>query len=391
MEFPRTEWIPAEAVPVEIRPEILQEQTDFIRTYVCYADVLEVPQIMHEAVAVQIIASVLNRNGVRIPHGANCYSMDIWTVLLSGSGAGRSTLVTLADPLLKGANLDGLVRNMQWGSGPALRQQMASSPCGLYRQTQKRSQDTPSIIFNTAPRINILATSSEEWFFNNFAQGDSAGGFVPRWLLVRTPDPGRNIPTPARPSERLLNRLIARLDQISHIEGSADLTGILPRYEHWYGQAKQRFASQPDPSLASAYFNRHRVHVLKLAVIYEVSRSLSLRPTEASWIRAERAAKRLEDTIFSLLGTGMNREGFALTKMEERVRHAGPDGLPLSELTKAFQHDHKSMREQRLQTLIGGEALLAFHRQTPGRTAIILVHHTAVDEYKLRHPGDRRQ
>ena len=132
MEFPRTEWIPAEAVPVEIRPEILQEQTDFIRTYVGYADVLEVPQIMHEAVAVQIIASVLNRNGVRIPHGANCYSMDIWTVLLSGSGAGRSTLVTLADPLLKGANLDGLVRNMQWGSGPALQQQMASSPCGLF-------------------------------------------------------------------------------------------------------------------------------------------------------------------------------------------------------------------------------------------------------------------
>jgi hypothetical protein len=60
-------------------------------------------QIMHEAVAVQIIASVLNRNGVRIPHGANGYSMDIWIVLLSGSGAGRSTLVTLADPLLEGA------------------------------------------------------------------------------------------------------------------------------------------------------------------------------------------------------------------------------------------------------------------------------------------------
>ena len=430
VEFPQTDWIPAEAVPVEIPTEVLQERMDFIRTYVGYADVLEVPQMMHEAVAVQIIASVLNRNGASIPHGANCYSMDIWTVLLSGSGAGRSTLVTLADPLLKGANLDTLVRNMQWGSGPALQQQMASSPCGLfvwgelseklqllndsrfggmkqwltdrydnfrlpesieYRQTQKRSQDTPPIIFTTAPRINILATSSEEWFFNNLAQGDSAGGFVPRWLLVRTPDSARNIPTPVKPNQRLLKRLIAQLGWISHIKGYADLTEILPRYEHWYGQAKQRFASQPNPSLASAYFNRHRVHVLKLAVIYEVSRSLSLRPTEASWIRAERAAKRLEDTIFSLLGTGMNREGFALSKMEERVRHAGADGLPLSELTKAFQHDHKSMREQRLQTLIGGEAVVALHRQTAGRTAIILVHHTAVDEYKVRHPGERRQ
>ena len=104
-----------------------------------------------------------------------------------------------------------------------------------------------------------------------------------------------------------------------------------------------------------------------------------------------RAAKRLEETIFSLLGTGMNREGFALSKMEDRVKHAGADGLPLSELTKAFQHDHKSMREQRLQTLIGGEAVVAFQRQTPGRPAVILVHSSSVDEYKLRHPGERRQ
>ena len=43
VEFPRTDWIPAEAEPSEIRPEILQERTDFIRTYVAYADVLEVP------------------------------------------------------------------------------------------------------------------------------------------------------------------------------------------------------------------------------------------------------------------------------------------------------------------------------------------------------------
>ena len=189
VEFPRSEVVTAEVVrqgPIEIPPAILQERTDFIRTYVGYADVLEVPQMMHEAVAVQIIASVLNSNGVRIPHGANCYSMDIWIVLLSGSGAGRSTLVNLADPLLEGANLGSLVRNIQWGSGPALHQQMASTPSGLfvwgelseklqllndsrfggmkqwltdrydnfrlpesieYRQTQKKSQDTPSIIF----------------------------------------------------------------------------------------------------------------------------------------------------------------------------------------------------------------------------------------------------
>jgi hypothetical protein len=189
----------------------------------------------------------------------------------------------------------------------------------------------------------------------------------------------------------MLERLIWQLIRIAEIKGDADLTDILPLYEQWYGEAKRRFDNQPDAELANAYFNRHRVHILKLAVIYEVSRSLSLRPSEASWKRAARAAKRLEDTIFSLLGTGMNKEGFAIRQMEDRIKKAGADGLPLSELTRAFQHDNKSIRVQRLQTLLGGETVLAFQRQTAGRTAIILVHHNAIDDYLLRHPDDKQR
>jgi hypothetical protein len=91
----------------------------------------------------------------------------------------------------------------------------------------------------------------------------------------------------------MLGRLIWQLRGISEIRGEADLAEIFPAYENWYREAKHRFDSQPNAELANAYFNRHRVHVLKLAVIYEVSRSLSLRLSEASWKRAARAAKRL--------------------------------------------------------------------------------------------------
>jgi len=69
------------------------------------------PRAMHQAVGVQLVASVLNSNGVRIPHGGVQHSLDLWIVLLSGSGFGRSTLVTFADKVLEGANLGGLVRN----------------------------------------------------------------------------------------------------------------------------------------------------------------------------------------------------------------------------------------------------------------------------------------
>jgi hypothetical protein len=424
--------VPFEAVPqepAEIPPDIHQAQMDFIRTYVGYADVLEVAQSMHEAVAVQIIASVLNKNGIHIPHGPLSYPLDLWIVLLSRSGAGRNTLITLADRLIEGANLGDLVRNTRWGSAPALYQQMAENPTALfvwgelseklkllndarfggvkqwltdrydnfrvpecvgYRETQK-SQNTPPITFATAPRMNILATSSAHWFFNNLTQEDSAGGFVPRWLIVCPDDPGKIIPTPLQPNWKMLERLIWQLIRIAEIKGEADLTDILPLYEEWYVETIRRFDSQPNAELANAYFNRHRVHILKLAVIYEVSRSLSLRPSEASWKRAARAAKRLEETIFSLLGTGMNKEGFAIRQMEDRIKKAGPDGLPLSELTRAFQHDNKPIRVQRLQTLLGGETVLAFQRQTAGRTAIILVHHNAVHDYLLRHPDDKQR
>jgi hypothetical protein len=204
VELPRREAVPAHPVPkepLEIRPEILREEIDFIRTYSRYANVVEMPRAMHQAVSVQLVASVLNCNGVRIPHGGVQHSLDLWIVLLSGSGFGRSTLVAFADKVLEGANLGGLVRNTHWGSAPAFYQQMAEHPTGLfvwgelsekfktlndarfgglkqwltdrydnpkipeaigYRQTQKKSQNTPPINFEQAPRINILATSSED-------------------------------------------------------------------------------------------------------------------------------------------------------------------------------------------------------------------------------------
>ena len=73
-----------------------------------------------------------------------------------------------------------------------------------YRQTQKKNQNTPPITFEQAPRINILATRSEEWFFNNLAHEDSAGGFLPRWTLVRAVGADKIIPTPLVPDPKLL-------------------------------------------------------------------------------------------------------------------------------------------------------------------------------------------
>jgi hypothetical protein len=258
----------------------------------------------------------------------------------------------------------------------------------VYRKTG-RETDTPDIVFDSAPRLNILATSSEEWFFRNLAVEDSAGGFVPRWLMVRVTGLGRDVPIPAPLDKRFLEPLSLDLRELDGLRGAADLSRVHEHYRAWYSPAKKRFAGQPNTALAMTFFNRYRGHILKLAVIYEASRSCSLNVSEESWQRAVQTADAVEQTIFSLLDTGMSAEGYAISQMEDRVRLAGADGIALSDFTRAFQND-RTVREQRLKTLFTSETFYAFSRKTAGRPAAILVHSSAASDYQARHPEDKR-
>jgi hypothetical protein len=411
------------------------ESFDFIRTYTQYADVLEAPREMHELVGIQLLATNLNINGVTIPHGSLTYPLDLWQVLLSGSGFGRSTLVGMADPIIKEAGLqedtlNNFFRRETWGSSQGLMQQTDLHPSGLYvwgelsetlkllndskfggakqwltdrydnfkipssityRVTGNPEKDTPAIVFSQPPRINILATSSMEWFFNNLAQEDSAGGFLPRWMLFAVGDTGRIIPTPKFTNQSLIGPLANHLQKASQLKGEADLSEILRPHGSWYHETHRRFQSQPTKELAMAYFNRHRVHILKLAVIYEVSSSLSLKVSLPSWSRAVRTARKLEETIFRLLPTGMSGAGYLLQQMEDRIKKAGVAGLRLSEFNRAFQHADYRERNSGLPTLVQGERIHIFWRTTSGRPAQVLIHSDYLIEYRQNHPGETQR
>jgi hypothetical protein len=402
---------------------------DFIKGYVEYADVLEAPRAMHEFVAIQILATLLNANAVTIQHGANNYPLDLWIALLSESGGGRSTLVSLAEAIV--VKVDSVrILPSNWGSPQAVYQGVAEAPCGLfvwgemseklkqlndrtfgaakqwltdrydnfripdpisYRDTGRPNRNTPPIIFSVPPRLNILATSSEEWFFNNLLEEDSAGGFVPRWVIVRPGDSGKVVPTPQVPNQALVKPLADHLERVAKLSlTSADVSAILPNYDSWYREALQRFLKQPNSALARAYFNRHRVHILKLAVIYEVSCSGTLQVTQPAWERAVATAADLENTLFQLLPTAMSKDGYIVSRMEERVRQAGAAGLRMSEFTRTFQHMVWRDRHSYLTTLLDEEQLAQFSRGTGGRPAIFLVHKDFATTYSNVHPKDTR-
>jgi hypothetical protein len=227
--FTRVEGQPGQWTVIWRQPPTPVPSGDnFISMYADWADIIEAPRKMHEAMAIQIISSLLNRNGVTIPQGALTHSLDLWILLLSASGGGRNTVIGMARNILKQADLIDLVHKAHWGSPQAAYQAFADCPHALfewgelsaklkdlddkrygglkawitdrydefglpedvvYRKTGKKSGDTPAITFTSAPRINILAGSSEEWFFNNLKVADAAGGFVPRWTIFRDTEP----------------------------------------------------------------------------------------------------------------------------------------------------------------------------------------------------------
>jgi hypothetical protein len=384
---------------------------DFIGGYANYSDVLEAPRILHEIVGIQLVAAALNRNGVTIPLGVK-YSLDLWALLLSGSGAGRSTTIAMAAPILEAAGMQDLESSVRWGSGPAFYQNFAEHPYGLhvwgeiaerlrmlnepqfdtakewltdrydnfqtpppfrYRVTGKKG-DTPTIEFSQAPRINILATSSDDWFFRNLEEEDSAGGFLARWMILRAEPTGRDIPIPKAPDSSLVAPLARRLAQIGQLNGQANLSAIETRYDSWYRETKRRFEAQSNPALAGVYFNRHRGLVLKLAVIFEASRSGTLKVSVEAWERAVEFAGQVERTIFQMLPTGMSAAGYGLQKIEDRIRRAGPTGITQNEFTRCFQSMNAKEREQKLQTLIEAGRIHRVSESSGGRPKTLYRH-----------------
>jgi hypothetical protein len=389
-----------------------EDNFDFVTSYAEYADVLESPKILHELAGIQLVATTLNRNRVSFHNGAVQHSLDFWSLMLSGSGGGRSTTVGLVTPILELAKMQDLERPVNWGSASGFYQDLAENRCGLfvwgefsehlkrfndrkfggvkewltdrydnfkipppftYRKTRK-SSDTPAITFDKPVRTNIAATSSEDWFFRNLAETDSAGGLLPRFIIVRAGGAVRDVPTPRFCNQELICPLVERLVEIDRLEGEADISAILPIFEKWYGKAKRRFEAQPNQALATAFFNRHRVHVLKLAVIFEASRNASLTVTPRSWVAAFQFARKVEESIFKILHTGMNSVGYSQQLIENRIRRAGPEGLSRNDLTRSFQSLDSREREGQIKTLCDADRIQVDDRPTGGRRVTVYIH-----------------
>ncbi len=421
-EEERTNYLEA-TERVERRVVAGEPTDDFITDYVEYADVLEAPADAHEWVAVGLVAATINGR-VTIRSGGTKIPLDTWIALLSQSGSGRKTLVESCQLIVREAELDDLLQEVTWRSPQAFFQHIAEHPRGFfiwpemsevfsklrdskfaavgakqwltdrfdnwtippsikYRATGKPT-DTPSIEFTEAPRHNLFATSSLDCFITSLSEEDTRGGFIPRWLLVRLPETDRVVPIPKPTNERLVRRLADCLSKAR----CADTSQVQGLYEEWYRKAKAQCSQRPNPGLAEVFFNRLRTHVWKLAVVFEVSQSCSLKVSPMAMQRAIKMAERIEEGIAGMLPSGMTREGHQVDKVQEYIRKGKADGRTSSEVARGFQGMNPKDRGNRLTTLVNGETVRRFSRPSKGRSSVVHVHQDFWNEHGEKYPND---
>lgn len=244
-----------------------ENDQDFISTYTSFANVIEFPPEVHEAIALQLIASVLNRRGVTINRGAFHYTMDLWLAILAPASGGKNTSMYPAREVLGLAGIPDLIGSETWGSPEMLYEILSGIPpavdlprngkvdvknidlnkiptgdpirsrfyawtelsavlqqlslpafaeakswlTDLYDSTQppvaRTFRTAKNITFTHAPRTNVLGFSAPSWFFKTLKNdtNNAFGGFLPRWTIVDACGGNwKDIPEPLP-----LNRLVA--------------------------------------------------------------------------------------------------------------------------------------------------------------------------------------
>jgi len=393
---------------------------DFISKYSWWADIVELPWVLHEAVAIELIAAILNRNGVYLQNGGIWYAMDLWMALLSASGGGRSTILKVAKDVLTEAGYDkNLVKNSFWGSAPAMQEGLSNNTEGhfyfwgelsnvlktfdsglfigakewftdlydnptvpaakVYRTGKKKKSATAPITFDHSPRINILAASSEAWFYDHLSDSDSFGGWLPRWVFVSAGENQRSVPRPIPHDPAMRSELAQQLRRIGQLKGQAQIPEeILKDYDLWYASEQERFKSHSRRDLAEPYFGRYRGIVLKLAVIYEASsmviesEGMPIQVSWESWDRAKQKCAEWSGNLFEMLKTGMSSIGQWQKKFLDYVGQSR-EGVSQNDFTRAFQTVDPKIRETNLYTLIKSRQIHQLKRKTKGKPAQIYI------------------
>jgi hypothetical protein len=194
---------------------------------------------------------------------------------------------------------------------------------------------------------------------------------------------------PAAPDPKRVGPLVEKLKQIAELSGDMDFSLVEEDYQEYYATAHQRFQSHPLRAFVMPFWRRLRDHVLKLAAVYELSTSGSLKVSRKSMEHAIDTARIIEQNIYELVQSSFSTEGVQSQNLENYVREAGPNGRSQTEVVQFLRGEKRLDALNRIAMLVDAGVVQWFRRKTTGRPAMILVHTSHLDAHAKAHPQDQ--
>jgi len=225
-----------------------------------------------------------------------------------------------------------------------------------HRRNTAGTTNTPDIIFTGAPRLNILAMSNLDWYLAHLKDGDARGGFLARFLPVELHSTPRCVPFVKESNKESWRQLQSKFINLARLTGAADISAFY--YDHdnspyakWYRETKERWDSKGE--VVGVFFKRWRAFVLKLAVIFEMSRSCSLKVSLESFERAVAWLRKTETTVFQLERDGFSAVGLRIKRRIQYFKNVGAAGVTLADYKRHYRGDDKSwQRDEDIKLLL---------------------------------------
>lgn len=270
------------------------EKKNFLDEYTKYAaTITDAPLDFHRYVAYTVVSTVVN-TGVWFPFGRKRIYPNLWIILLAPSGLSRkSTSSDIGREILlqykrnlvlpnefsqekicsvlaqnsqgtfffsEFLSFMGLLQRDYMAGTKAFFTEMYDCPFEYQRQTVKETM----IIRN--PFINILSCTTIDWFLDTVKEGDIAGGFLARFIMVPGGKKARIIDIPPQVDDRETSRITTLLYEFVERRGQLVYDAkAREEYRAWYAKFEAVFP-QTDKRIQS-FLIRLPVYLIKFSML----------------------------------------------------------------------------------------------------------------------------
>jgi hypothetical protein len=118
--------------------------------------------------------------------------------------------------------------------------------------------------------LSALGCSTMDWIQTAIPKDAFGGGFMSRFLFVVQEDTPRCFPDPPPIDEDMRKRLVDRLIELTHIRGEVTYS---PEAYEWFNDWYRARRDRTDDKLFAGYAERKPDHLVRLAIVLEMSRT----------------------------------------------------------------------------------------------------------------------